>query len=136
MLSNQLEDQERRETLDNDRKVREQQQASTMHQHALAAANDESGGRYGVARPAPTVTGSTSIPQYPKASTPWQGPDPVGDEPPLSAFENPALDETSAVPPSTAGATGGAEALSGSSASSPDVEHAAPSCSSTEDGHA
>jgi hypothetical protein len=78
-----------------DQKV-QQQQGTTFHQFAAAAANDTGGGRF-AAIGKPTITGTTPIPQYPQAGPPFQV-DPVGDEPPLSAHENPALDETSTAP--------------------------------------
>jgi hypothetical protein len=77
----QHEQKERRQTLRNDQKVREQPQASTMHQHAVAQADEISQGRFR-ATGTPSVTGSTPIPQYPQASAPFQC-DPVPAEPPL-----------------------------------------------------
>jgi hypothetical protein len=77
----QHEQRERIETMRNDADVRRQQQSNTMHGRAVAEASIETG-RF-TAVNAAHVTGSTTIPQYPQASTPWQGPDPVGDEPPL-----------------------------------------------------
>jgi hypothetical protein len=82
--SKQDDDKERREVLENDRHVHEQERAATMHGHAIASADDEAGGRF--ARVNPTmVVGSTPGPSYPvlPASSPWHGPDPVGLEPPL-----------------------------------------------------
>jgi hypothetical protein len=152
MLSWQEEMREREQVQENDRRLREQQQkqqqepANTMHQHALSAANDESGGRYGVARPAPTVTGSTPIVKYPQlpSDSPWSGqaPEP-GPEPPLNYEINrltpyelePSMAASSVEDP--AGATsspadpGGAESAPSFPAS--DVEHPAPPSSSTED---
>jgi hypothetical protein len=47
VLSKQEEEAERRATLENDRKVREQQErGTTMFQHAQSHANDEAGGRF------------------------------------------------------------------------------------------
>ena len=70
MLSRQEEEQERIETLRNDADVRrqQQQQGSTMFQHAVSQAADESGGRYGVAKPAPTVVGAQPLVKYPACS--------------------------------------------------------------------
>ena len=90
MLSSQEEEQERRETLENDRKVREQQQrdrasrGSTFHQHAQAAASDNAGGRFGSVNSA-TVVGSQPLSKYPElpSSSPWSSADPVPIEPPL-----------------------------------------------------
>jgi excisionase family DNA binding protein len=75
---------ERREVMLQDADLRRQQQQkeplNTMHQHAQAAANDISGGRFG-ALGAPHVVGSAPIPKYPAASAPFQR-DPVPAEPP------------------------------------------------------
>jgi hypothetical protein len=100
MLSKDLERIEREETLRNDADVRRQQQqaqGTTFHQRAVAEANQDLG-RYGVAMGKPQVTGSAPIVRYTQASGPWQGPDPVGDEPPLGfdinalePIENPAV---------------------------------------------
>ena len=65
---------------------RRRQQASTNLDHALAAANDIRGGRFG-ATGTPNVTGATEIPysSLPKmaASSPWSGaqPEPGTEEP-------------------------------------------------------
>jgi hypothetical protein len=80
-------------------------EGTTMHQFAVSQAGELSGGRFGVATPAPSVTGATAIPysslsEMP-ASSPWSGAQPQpqpGPEPPLG-FDNPAL-ESSAVPAS------------------------------------
>jgi len=80
MLSKQEEEQERRETLENDRLVLEQRRGSTLHQHGLAAANDTAGGRF-AATGAAHVVGSTPTMQYPAAAAHQR--DPVGVEPPL-----------------------------------------------------
>jgi len=73
MLSRQEEEQERRETLENDRLMREQQRGSTFHQHGLSQAAELSGGRF-AATGAPRVIGSTPSPasQYPAASSAHQ----------------------------------------------------------------
>jgi hypothetical protein len=68
----------REETAENDRRVREQ--GSTFLDHARSSADDEAGGRFAKAN-ATTVVGSMPLPQYPRASTPFQS-DPVGLEPP------------------------------------------------------
>jgi hypothetical protein len=57
------------------------EQASTLLDHARAAADDEAGGRFARIQPQ-SVIGSTPIPQYPQAGTPFQS-DPCGLEPPL-----------------------------------------------------
>jgi hypothetical protein len=103
MLESQREQEDRRRTMQNDARVREQiervfaqdqsvpRQASTFHQHAQADA-DTPLGRFSAVSAA-YVVGSTATPQYPQASTPFQH-DPVPDEPPLS-FDNPALEVSS-----------------------------------------
>jgi hypothetical protein len=83
----QREQQERREVLRNDARLREQEQASTMHQHAQAQLNDTGGGRFGAIN-TPHHIGSTEVPKYPElpADSPFHH-DPVPDEPPLSVDE-------------------------------------------------
>jgi hypothetical protein len=122
MLESQIDQQERRETLRNDLKVRQEQEesrrvfadqslpnrATTFHQFAEADAATPMGRFSAVS--AAVVVGSTAIPQYPQASAPFQC-DPVPDEPPLG-LDNPALepgpfspgsgDPTGDVPASTA----------------------------------
>jgi hypothetical protein len=80
MLSSQQEEQDRRETLLNDQKVR---LGGTFLDFAQAAASDI-GGRF-AAHSKELVVGSTPGPIYPAlpASSPWSGADPVGLEPPL-----------------------------------------------------
>jgi hypothetical protein len=82
MLSHQEEQIERRRVLENDKRIREQGSTFLAHTH-----NDLAGGRF-AAVGAATVIGSTAVPQYPQASTPFQR-DPVPDEPPLG-LDNPA----------------------------------------------
>jgi hypothetical protein len=66
------EDRDKLDTFQNDLKVRQQQeQTSTNLDHALAAAADISGGRFGVTG-VPNVIGSAAIPQYPAASSAHQ----------------------------------------------------------------
>jgi hypothetical protein len=107
MLSRQEEEQERRETLENDRKLLEAErqrilrEGTTFHQFAQSQIDDEAGGRFRAISPK-AVIGAAPIPSYPAASTSWQIQLP--DEPPLG-FDNPALDETSTVH-SPVGATG------------------------------
>jgi hypothetical protein len=82
MTTSDQEDQaEKRRVTLQDVDVRQQQQTSTFHQHALSQADEISGGRFR-ATGVPSVTGSTPVPQYPQASTPFQR-DPVPDEPAL-----------------------------------------------------
>jgi hypothetical protein len=74
MLSKQEEEQEWRETLENDRKVRERQhrdlalRGTTFHQFALTSADDEAGGRFAKLTPT-TVVGQAEAARYPKASS-------------------------------------------------------------------
>jgi hypothetical protein len=118
MLSKQEEEQERREVLENDRRVREQQQQTgTFFSHGVSQALDTAGGRYGAAMGAPNVTGATPIPKYPAAAA--HQADPVGTEPPLGFSVN-DLEPSAGL--SAAEATGGAAAPS----APPDVEPAPP----------
>jgi hypothetical protein len=103
MLSRQEEEQERRETLENDRKVLEAErrrilrEGTTFHQFGQSQANDEAGGRFAAVNAA-TVVGAEPAMKYPQlpSSSPWSGAQPEpGPEPPLG-FENPAI-EPSAV---------------------------------------
>ena len=77
MLSSQEEQILRKRTLENDRRVREQQ-GTTMH--AFAQADVDIGGRYPGALGTPHIVGSTAVPIYPAA--PAHQSDPVGLEPP------------------------------------------------------
>jgi hypothetical protein len=86
MLSSQEEQAERRRVFAQDQSL--PKQATTFHQFAQADA-DTPRGRF-AAVSAAYVVGSTAVPQYPAASTPFQH-DPVGDEPPLG-LDNPALE--------------------------------------------
>src|SRR5215467_1684603 len=88
MLSSQEEQAERRRVLAQDASLRQQQGGSAYIDHYM----QEAGGRFS-AHAAATVIGTTAIPQYPQASTPFQS-DPVPDEPPLG-FDNPALEPSS-----------------------------------------
>ena len=84
MLSWQIEQEEKRRVLENDK------QGSTFLDHT----HNDTGGRFS-AISNPTVIGTEPLPRYPQlpASSPWAGPDLVGDEPPLS--DNPAADPSS-----------------------------------------
>jgi hypothetical protein len=100
MLSKQEEEQERRATIENDRLVREaehrriQREGTTMYQHAQSAANDEAGGRFASVNPTRVIGATPNIAAaYPAASTAHQTELPP--EPPLSAYENPTLGESS-----------------------------------------
>jgi hypothetical protein len=90
MLSRQEEQAERLEVMENDKRLR-RSQGSTFFDHT----HNDTGGRYSAISNA-TVIGTDPIPRYPQlpASSPWAGPDLVGDEPPLS--DNPALNPPSA----------------------------------------
>jgi hypothetical protein len=79
MLTSQEDQHDRRETLRNDLKVREQ--AATFFDFAQSAATDI-GGRYAT-ETKQTVVGTTPFPYPPlPPSSPWAGPDLVGQEPP------------------------------------------------------
>ena len=99
MLSRQEEEQERREVLENDRLLREQQKASTFHQHAQAQADELSQGRFR-AIGTPSVTGATPIPKYPAAGAHQS--DPVGIEPPLGFSVNDLEPSTNQLAPPVA----------------------------------
>jgi hypothetical protein len=133
MLSKQEDERERRETLENDRKVREREhqrllrQGTTMFQHAQSHANDEAGGRFAAVNPT-TVVGAQP-PTYPQlpSSSPWSGSQPEpGPEPPLSVHENPALE------PSTASSSFPVEDPGGAPSSASPRNVAAPPSFSTE----
>jgi hypothetical protein len=74
---------ERAQVMKDEARMRER--ASTMFEHAKSAAADELGGRFGNAQGKQHVVGATPGPAYPRlpGSSPWHGPDPVGQEPPL-----------------------------------------------------
>jgi hypothetical protein len=79
-------------------------QDASVHEQAgtfMSHAHSDAGGRFSSVGAA-TVIGSTAVPQYPQASTPFQC-DPVPNEPPLG-FDNPALEPSmSACPEAQAG---------------------------------
>jgi hypothetical protein len=127
MLSRQEEEIERREVLENDRLVREQQkqreQSGTYLSHTHV---DEisGGGRYAVINPT-VVTGANPTLRYPAAG-PHQH-DPVPTEPPLGYSVDDMPIELSAVPVTAVEQLGGAAAApSASSSLLPNVERAAP----------
>ena len=98
MTTSEQEDQaDKRRTLFNDARVRNQSNGDTGTY--LSHTHDETGGRFAAIGHA-QVVGAGPVPKYPAASTPWQGPDPVGDEPP-TGYDINAL-EPSAVPPAEA----------------------------------
>jgi len=108
-ISEQEDQAEKRRVLLQDADLRQQQeqaqreQGGTFFSHAQAQAGEFSGGRFG-AIGTPNVIGTTPVPSYPAASPSWQIQLP--DEPPLSAYENPALeDPTGALPVSPPVAT-------------------------------
>jgi hypothetical protein len=70
MLSRQEEEAERKAVFENDLQLL--RQTGTFFSHGQAQALDTSGGRFGAAMGAPTVTGSTAIPKYPAASSSHQ----------------------------------------------------------------
>jgi hypothetical protein len=130
MLSKQEEEQERRATLENDCRVREQQQqqTGTFFSHGVSQALDTAGGRYGAAMGAPNVTGATPIPKYPAAGGHQH--DPVGTEPPLGIDINamPGLENPTGVSVSPPVATGApaAESAPPSEFSPPTVDDVEP----------
>jgi hypothetical protein len=126
MLSRQEEELLRRETLENDKLVREaehrriQREGTTFYQHAQSRANDEAGGRFAAVNAA-TVVGAEPAVKYPAASPSWQIQLP--DEQPL-AFDNPALESSalsSAEATAPAGATAAADKLLSASAQPDDA---------------
>jgi hypothetical protein len=121
MREDQIDQAERQAVLENDRLVREQQkqrEASTFFQHSQSLADETSGGRFR-ANGTPRLIGATPTPQYPQAGPPFHR-DPVPDEPPLPAHDNPALDETSTASPCVEATDDPADApLSGSGFSTP-----------------
>jgi len=117
MLSKQEEQAERRATLDNDRRVREQTGTYLSHTH-----DDIHQGRFAAIGTA-TVVGSTLTPSYPAGPAWCADPGSQCLEPPLS-FDNPALEPSM---PLEAQA-GGAEAPTTDASPGPlSVEHTAPS---------
>jgi hypothetical protein len=94
--------QEKREVLRNDQRVRE---GATYHSVAQASIDDERGGRYAISDTEQTIIGSSPIayPQQP-ATSPWHR-DPVPDEPPLG-YEIDAMEPVGEIhetlPPATA----------------------------------
>jgi len=82
MLSRQEEERERKEVLENDRRVREQ--AATFLDYARAAVNDEAGGRYARLQPQ-TIVGADAIPHYPAAAA--HQADPCGPEPLINSLD-------------------------------------------------
>jgi hypothetical protein len=96
MLENQIDQAERLATLENDRKLREQQRGSTFHQHAQAQADEINQGRFR-ATGVPNVIGSTPSPasQYPAAGGHQH--DPVPAEPVLGYDIN-ALESSASLP--------------------------------------
>ena len=100
-ISDQEEQAERRRVLLQDADPRRQQheqarreQVGTFFSHAQAAANDAAGGRFAFVSPT-SIVGSEPAVKYPAASPSWQIQLP--DEPPLSAYENPALEDPTGV---------------------------------------
>jgi hypothetical protein len=72
--------------------------AATYHQFADSEIK-QSRGRFDQAEERPHLAGQEPLVRYPQASGPWQGPDPVGDEPPLGfSVDQVEPIETSAVP--------------------------------------
>jgi len=78
MLESQIDQEERKRVLDNDRRVREQTGTYLSHTHS------DLGGRWAAIQ-RETVVGrpSTNEPPPLPPTSPWAGPDPVPDEPAL-----------------------------------------------------
>ena len=112
MIDDSISQAEKRSVLHNDAR----EQSNTMHGRAMADSSIETG-RF-TAVNAAHVVGSEAAVKYPACSPALAVQLP--DEPPLG-FDNPALDETSAVSPSAAEDTGGAPSAP------PDVEAPPPS---------
>jgi hypothetical protein len=112
MLSKQEEEQERREVLENDRKVREQQRGGTFHQYAQSTANDEAGGRFAAVNSV-SVVGAEPVVKYPAAAA--HQADPVPTEPPTGYDINEMLPLEPSAPPCVedTGAPAGAAASLG-----------------------
>ena len=125
MLTSQEEQEERRRVALQDADLRrQQQQGGTFHAHAQAQADEMSQGRF-AAIGSPRVVGSTPIPIYPQASTPFQS-DPVPIEPPLGysvAQVEPSMGTTRPTEDTgaLAGAAAAAERLPPGSAQSDDA---------------
>jgi hypothetical protein len=143
MREDQIDQAERRETLENDRKLREAEhqrllrEGTTFHQFAQSTANDEAGGRFAAIAPT-TVTGATPVPRYPAAGA--HQCDPVGIEPPLGfsvndlePIEPSALVSSAEATGAPAGAVAAAERLPSASAQPDD---AGASLSHQDDGNA
>jgi hypothetical protein len=89
----------------NDRRVRQQAEASTYFQHAH---HPDIGGRFAL-EGTPQIVGSTPTPRYPQLpSGPWSGEDLVGTEPPLGfrVDDMVPLEHTSVPPVAASEATG------------------------------
>ena len=133
MLIRQEEEQERRETLENDRLVREAEhqrilrEGTTFHQHAQSHANDEAGGRFASVN-AVSVVGAEPAVRYPAAGA--HQCDPVGTEPPLGFSVNDLEPSMGTTRPTED--TGGAP----SSAPPGDVAAPPPSSNGADDGAA
>lgn len=99
----QREQQERRETLENDRRVREQQHGmtepkTTFSTFAEAFATEDRQGRFR-GQPSQYIVGSEPIVRYPELpeTSPFHH-DPVGQEPPLNFQETSALEPVGTFP--------------------------------------
>jgi len=106
MTTSDQEDQaDKRRTLLNDARARNQSNGDTGTY--LSHTHDEIGGRFAAIGHA-QVVGAGPVPKYPAASTPWHGPDPVGDEPPLGfpIDAMPGLESSMATSSSSVEATG------------------------------
>jgi hypothetical protein len=133
----QREQQDRRRVLRDDARLREQQtkdQSGTFLSHTHI---DDAGGRFAAVNAA-SVVGAEPLVTYPQlpSSSPWAGPDPVPDEPPLGYEVNRLTDhelEPSMTSSTVDAQAGGAEAPSPSPGSM--SENAAPSPSPDQPEH-
>jgi hypothetical protein len=94
---------EKRRVLINDARVREQSRNGDTSSY-IDHYSPEMGGRFSH-QGAATVIGQSPVPAYPSASSPWCGPDLVGDEPPLG-FDVNALEPAAGPPASPAAGPG------------------------------
>jgi len=112
MLEKQIEQWERKATLRNDLKVRQQEQereqATTFHQHAVADAETPRGRFTAVAQASVIGSKPDVASAYPAAAAAHQIQLP--DEPPLSAYENPGFEPSTVNPSAPVEATSPADA--------------------------
>jgi hypothetical protein len=143
MLSRQEEERERRETLENDRKVLEAErqriarEGTTLHRFAQSQADELSGGRFAAINPT-TVVGSDPTLKYPPlpSSSPWSGAQPEPGVEPQLGYEINRLTPYELEP--SMGTTRPVEDTGGAPSSAPpdDVAAPPPSSKGSDDGRA